>query len=249
VLVDEALDLLDRVPSIGHLVLDEAQDLSPMQLRAVGRRCSTGSATVLGDVAQGTTPWATPSWEASLRHLGKPDATVSVLDRGFRVPRTVLDFASRLLPTIAPGLAPATSVRESPGDLDLVAVAPGELFAATVAACEEALGRDGSVGVIVADADAARVAAALAAAAVPARRLDDDPDLAGVRVAVVPATLAKGLEFDSVVVVEPAAIVAADPLEWQGLRRLYVCLTRAVTALAVVHARPLPDPLADPLAA
>jgi hypothetical protein len=101
VLVDEVLDLLDRVPSLGHVVLDEAQDLSPMQLRAVGRRCTTGSATVLGDVAQGTTPWATPSWAASLGHLGKPDARVTVLDRGFRVPRTVIDFASRLLPVIA----------------------------------------------------------------------------------------------------------------------------------------------------
>ncbi len=80
-------------------------------------------------------------------------------------------------------------------------------------------------------------------------RTDDSADnitaaIVDARVVVVPATLAKGLEFDSVVVVEPAAIVAADPLEWQGLRRLYVCLTRAVTALAVVHAEPLPEPLA-----
>ena len=82
VLVDEAADLVDRTPSLGHVVLDEAQDLSPMQLRAVGRRCSTGSATVLGDLAQGTTPWATPSWDAALTHLGKPDALVEVLDRG-----------------------------------------------------------------------------------------------------------------------------------------------------------------------
>ena len=76
-----------------------------MQLRAVGRRCSTGAATVLGDIAQGTTPWATPSWEASLTHLGKAGSTVTVLDRGFRVPRTVIEFAGRLLPVIAPGTA------------------------------------------------------------------------------------------------------------------------------------------------
>ena len=66
VLLDELADLLERTPSLGHVVLDEAQDLSPMQLRAVGRRCSTGSATVLGDIAQGTTPWATDSWASSL---------------------------------------------------------------------------------------------------------------------------------------------------------------------------------------
>ena len=71
-LVDEVADLVDREPSLGHVVLDEAQDLSPMQLRAVGRRCSTASATVLGDIAQGTTPWATTDWAESLEHLGKP---------------------------------------------------------------------------------------------------------------------------------------------------------------------------------
>ena len=71
-LLDEVADLLDRTPSLGHVVLDEAQDLSPMQLRAVGRRASTGSLTVLGDIAQGTTPWATQSWEDAMRHLGRP---------------------------------------------------------------------------------------------------------------------------------------------------------------------------------
>ena len=87
VLLDEAADLVERTPSLGHVVLDEAQDLSPMQLRAVGRRCSTGSATVLGDIAQGTTPWATASWDDG---AGATSASrtrdIEVLDRGFRVP-------------------------------------------------------------------------------------------------------------------------------------------------------------------
>ncbi len=87
VLVDEAMDQVQRTSSLGHVVLDEAQDLSPMQYRAVGRRCTTGSATVLGDIAQGTTPWATDSWQEALAHLGKPDARVEELTRGFRVPR------------------------------------------------------------------------------------------------------------------------------------------------------------------
>jgi hypothetical protein len=124
------------------------------------------------------------------------------------------------------------------------------LLPATVEAVRAALRREGSVGVIAADSVVGDVASRLAAAAVTAVRLDDSgAEPADARVTVVPATLAKGLEYDSVVVVEPAAIVAADPLEWQGLRRLYVCLTRAVTALEVVHARPLPGPLGDPLAA
>ena len=117
VLLDELADLLRRTPSLGHVVLDEAQDLSPMQLRAVGRRCSTGAATVLGDIAQGTTPWATPSWDVALSHLGHPEAHLEVLDRGFRVPAAVIAFAARLLPVIAPGMSAPTSVRDDPGSL------------------------------------------------------------------------------------------------------------------------------------
>jgi DNA helicase IV len=79
VLVDEANDVVRRTSSLGHVVLDEAQDLSPMQYRAVGRRCSTGSATILGDLAQGTTPWATASWTEALEHLGKAGARVEEL--------------------------------------------------------------------------------------------------------------------------------------------------------------------------
>ncbi len=115
VLLDELTDLLHRTPSLGHIVLDEAQDLSPMQLRAVGRRASTGSLTVLGDIAQGTTPWSTSSWEESLTHLGAQGSHVEVLERGFRVPGAVIDYAARLLPHIAPGLGAPTSVREEPG--------------------------------------------------------------------------------------------------------------------------------------
>jgi DNA helicase IV len=115
VLIDEATDLVQRTHSLGHVVLDEAQDLSPMQYRAVGRRCTTGSATVLGDLAQGTTPWATRSWDEALTHLGKREAVVEELTAGFRVPTDVITYASRLLPHIAPGLTPVASVRENPG--------------------------------------------------------------------------------------------------------------------------------------
>ena len=115
VLIDEAADLIERTPSIAHIVVDEAQDLSPMEVRAIGRRCATGAATVLGDIAQGTTPWAATSWPALLSHLGKPDAAVRELDVGYRVPRQILDFASRLLPSIAPGLVPGPVAARRPG--------------------------------------------------------------------------------------------------------------------------------------
>ena len=117
-LIDEAADLVNRTPSLGHVILDEAQDLSPMQLRAVGRRASTGSVTVLGDLAQATTPWGTSSWAESMTHLGHPDAEVEELVAGFRVPGAVIDFAARLLPAIAPQLTPPHSVRRHRGELD-----------------------------------------------------------------------------------------------------------------------------------
>ena len=241
VLVDEAADLVEREPSLGHVVLDEAQDLSPMQLRAVGRRCSTAAATVLGDIAQGTTPWATPDWVATLSHLGKPTGRIEVLERGYRVPALVIDFASRLLPHIAPGVSAPQSVRENPGVLEVVRA--GDVRAGTERAARTALEREGSVGLIVADPDVAAVGQHLHDAAVPHGVLRDDAPAQ--RLTLVPASLAKGLEYDSVVVVEPAAIVAAEPTPSVGLRRLYVVLTRAVSALTVVHTQPLPAELEE----
>jgi hypothetical protein len=206
VLLDELADVLRRTPSLGHVVLDEAQDLSPMQLRAVGRRCSTGAATVLGDIAQGTTPWATPSWEVALAHLGHPGAHVEVLDRGFRVPAAVIAFAARLLPAIAPGMSVPTSVRDDPGSLELVGVRSSGLWPAVLDAVRKALVEEGSIGLVVPDGWATRAARTLADAgiehAVAGAGVNDDE--LPPRVTVLPATTAKGLEYDRVVVVEPA---------------------------------------------
>ncbi|SHM30450.1 HelD family protein [Actinacidiphila paucisporea] len=244
VLIDEARDLVQRTASLGHVVLDEAQDLSPMQYRAVGRRCSTGSATVLGDIAQGTTPWATPSWSEALRHLGKPDARIEELTRGFRVPREVISYASRLLPEIAPDLAPATSVREAGGDFAVRSVAAADLDASVVAACRDALRHEGSIGLIAADPRIEALGDALTEAGL--RYLAPGAETsASARLTLVPASLAKGLEYDYVVLDEPATIVASEPDRRTGLRRLYVALTRAVSGLFVLHAQPLPAALVD----
>jgi DNA helicase IV len=242
VLVDEAHDLVHRTTSLGHVVLDEAQDLSPMQYRAVGRRCSTGSATVLGDIAQGTTPWATATWEEALAHLGKPGSRVEELTQGFRVPLEVIAYASRLLPAIAPGLTEATSVRENPGAFSVTEVPAGELTGAVLAACRQALDREGSIGLIAADARVPALSEALTSAGLPYLSPGDEttPDI---RLTLVPASLAKGLEYDYVVLDEPAAVVDGEPDERTGLRRLYVSLTRAVSGLAVLHAAPLPEAL------
>nr|WP_242620940.1 AAA family ATPase [Streptomyces sp. BK239] len=239
VLVDEACDLVERTHSLGHVVLDEAQDLSPMQYRAVGRRCSTGSATVLGDLAQGTTPWATRSWPEALAHLGKPEAVIEELTAGFRVPTDVIGYASRLLPHIAPGLTPVASVRENPG---FFAVRQTSGDGEVVAACEELLRHEGSTGLIAADARIPALAEALGAAGI-GHLAPGEETTHETRLTLVPASLAKGLEYDYVVLDEPQAVVDGEPDERTGLRRLYVSLTRAVSGLVITHRTPLPAQL------
>lgn len=237
ILLDEVSGLIEHPEGYGHIVVDEAQDLSPMQCRAIARRAVFGSLTVLGDLAQGTTAWAARDWPTQLAHLGKPDAVVVPLTTGFRVPAAIVELANRLLPALDVDVLPGQSLRRD-GRLSRRPVArPAGLAAAVVDAVRAALGREGSVGVIAADRDVAALSEALASAGIDTAT--------GARVAVLPATLAKGLEYDHVVAVEPAGIAASED---RGLHRLYVVLTRAVSGLEIVHSRPLPDELADPAA-
>ena len=217
-LLDEARSLVERSPGYAHVVLDEAQDLSAMQLRVVGRRCVAGSATVLGDLAQATTPWALPDWQTVLTHLGKPDGSVQALTIGYRVPRDVLDLANRLLPTIAPQLPLASSLRHVVGALTFTASGLAEVTAAV-----ERLQGKGSVAVVV-----PALTPELKALGFPT--LSDDGLSAPVT--LVEASAVKGLEFDHVVLLEPSAL---------PLRVLYVAMTRAVTSLTVIG--PLPREL------
>jgi DNA helicase IV len=232
-LLDELDAILDGTDTFVHAVVDEAQDLSPMQCRVVARRCPLGSVTVLGDLAQATTPWAPGDWALTLEYLGH-QAEVRPLTAGYRVPGEVLELANRLLPHIAPDVPPATSIRQG---ADALIFAELSALADEVRACAAI---EGSIGVIVPDSRADGTLRELRAAGLDAQALDDDADP---RVTVVPASSAKGLEFDSVVLVEPAAIVAAEPTRVDGLRRLYVVLTRAVSRLRVVHDEPLPTEL------
>ena len=191
-----------------------------------------------------TTPWSTASWEESLMHLGKPEGVVSELRRGFRVPASVIEFAAQLLPEAAPGLAAPESVRDNPGQLDLVETGAADLASTLVARVDRLRGLEGSVGVIVPDARVAEMSKALSGAGIEHGTLGATHGDVDHQVDLVPATVAKGLEFDHVLVLEPAEIAAAEPDVRTGLRRLYVVLTRAVSDLTVVHARPLPELLA-----
>ncbi|MFE6893398.1 HelD family protein [Streptomyces sp. NPDC057694] len=230
VLVDEVAGLLAHPEGYGHIVVDEAQDLSPMQARVIARRAAFGSLTVLGDLAQGTTPWAARSWDVLLGHLGRPEARVVPLTVGFRVPAAVVALANQVLDRIDVDVPAARSLR---GDGELRVREVGDVVGGAVDAVRRALGYEGSVGVIAAEGDVGRVRAALVGAGVAVAGADE----LGARVSVLGAGEAKGLEYDHVVAVEPAAIVEAEA---RGLERLYVVLTRAVSRLDVVHTRGLP---------
>jgi hypothetical protein len=245
-LIDEARVLLgplksgedDEPRSYGHIVVDEAQDMSPMQLRMVARRSLSGSMTVVGDLAQATGPVAPSAWSEVLAHLapGRSARTVE-LSINYRTPDEVMRLSSRVLEAAAPGVRPPRSARVT-GEVPVVVAAdPGGLVAevASAAAREATLVRGGTVGVVAPGTLATVLVEGLARTGLSvgeARR--DGLDSA---VTVVPVEVVKGLEFDSVVVVEPASVVDQEP---QGLRALYVALTRATRRLTVVHERPLP---------
>lgn len=235
VLLDEVAGLLDRPRGYSHLIVDEAQDLSPMQCRALARRSTHGSVTVLGDLAQGTTPWAARSWQDTLTHLDKAGAEVVPLTTGFRVPRVVMEYANTLVPSLGLDLPVTTSLRQD-GSLRVRQV--GDVVAGAAEECRSALGFEGSVGLIVPDSLVEDAARALDAAGLAWDRTD--AEVPSGRITLVPASVAKGLEYDHVVVVEPARVVAEEA---RGLHRLYVVLTRAVSRLVVVHREPLPEAL------
>lgn len=245
VLVDEAVGRIDGVPrTYGHLVADEAQDLSAMALRALARRCPSASMTVLGDLAQATEPGATSSWDEALRHLGSPaTARREDLTVGYRVPAATMALADRLLPRVAPGLAPTASVRVG-GREPRIEEVGDHLVDAVVAAVVDLAGAWASVGVVVPGPDRrAAVGAALVEAGIDAGQ--GVRAVTGAPVSVVSPAEAKGLEFDGVVVVEPAAFAEEALDDASAGRLLYIALTRSVQELVVVHAAPLPADLVD----
>jgi DNA helicase IV len=220
-LLDEARTLVAGAPrTYGHVIVDEAQDLSPMQLLAISRRAVDGSLTILGDVAQATGPVVYRRWEELEPFLpDEAEMEIEELRHAYRVPAEIMNFALPLLDLIAPEVEPPLAYRKG-GD-------PPRL----VHAREEAL-----VETALREAVALEDLDGLVAVIVPGSLSVDD----SFPFPILTPRQAKGLEFDHVVVVEPAAI--ADDGD-RGLRELYVALTRPTKTLVVVHARPLPEPL------
>jgi DNA helicase IV len=265
-LLDEASYLLgpvrrrpeeaDERHAYGHIVVDEAQDLSPMELRVIARRSISGSLTVVGDIGQGTSAWAPWSWEEIVRHLpSRRPWRQTELSVNYRTPAEVMAVAAPVLAAAEPTLSPPQTIRSSgepprvvyagggipsPGVGPVVSRTVAEELGAVAAPGEAG----GLVGVVVPPSLLEEVAGALGPRGLPFGRA-----AAGALdsvVSVLTVSEAKGLEFDSVVVVEPAALVEEAE---RGLRALYVALTRTTRRLAVVHARPLPEALVEGMAA
>jgi DNA helicase IV len=225
-LLDEAHALVGEPPrTYDHVIVDEAQDLSPMQLRMIARRARDGALTILGDVAQGTGAVSYAGWGEVLPHLPRgDDAVVEELRHAYRVPREIMNLALPLLDTIAPGTERPLAYRVGGADPLIRRVAEDALLAEAYHEAARLAREDGLVALIVPD-DLVEPALAHESA------FDGIP--------LLTPRAAKGLEFDHVIVVEPAAIAERE----QGLRELYVALTRPTTTLVVVHARPLPPEL------
>ncbi len=232
-------DEADEIRTYGHIVVDEVQDLTPMQLHMVSRRSLNGSMTVVGDLAQATGALAPNDWADVLRHL--PDqrgARVIGLSVGYRIPGKIMDLANRVMMAATPTLRAPTSVRLGDEHPEFVRVVRADLLTSVVAAVKEldAEVGDGNIAVVVPDSMFAEVAGALTEAGVE----HGEATRSGLEmgVTVVPVSVVKGLELDGVIVVEPARIVAEEE---QGLRALYVALTRSTKRLTIVHSEPLPD--------
>jgi DNA helicase IV len=246
-LLDEANALCAGVSlEYGHVVVDEAQDLSSMALRVVGRRARKGSITILGDIAQATAPGAQESWDDVVEALGVDPEQTSVrqseLTVGYRVPGPLLDFANQLLPVTAPDITPSTSVRHGGPGPAVVSVGIDELAAAVVGSVGELSSEFQTTGVIVPTPLFGDVFAALVDAGLDPVDTTRSQTL-GAALSVVDASVAKGLEFDAVVVVEPGDFPALHADELTGLRLLYIALTRAVQRLTIVHTTPFPPAL------
>ena len=236
----------DEIRTYGHIVVDEVQDLTPMQLRMVARRSLSGSMTIVGDIAQATGAHAPSSWDDVLAHLPQPRSGRDEINRviglsvGYRIPGQIMELANRVMAAATPGLRAPSAVRLGPAPPSFVSANAENLLARVVDATldmVEAVSR-GNVAVVTPDDLADRVSAALTARGVEHGRASRSALDSGIT--VVPVGLVKGLELDGVVVVEPGRIVDAES---QGMRALYVALTRSTQRLTIVHADSLPEPL------
>jgi DNA helicase IV len=229
----------DEPRTFGHVLVDEAQDISAMQWRMLARRCPTGSMTVVGDFGQASRPGALRDWDEVLAVLPeRGDTRVVTLTVNYRTPAEIMQVAQRVLAAAAPQVPQTEAVRRTGEEPRFVAVDRAGLVAAAGRQARDASSVGGTVAVIAPSALHRELVAELADVGARA----DTADALDARVAILTATDAKGLEFDHVIVVEPSRLVNPDA---SGMRLLYMALTRATRQLVIVHAEALPEALAS----
>jgi len=237
-LFDEARWLIDpEMRTFGHVVIDEAQNLTPMELRMVVRRARRQSLTILGDIAQRTTEAGLSTWEHVLREAGVDTFATSELELSYRVPDDFLRLAAGIADE---GTRVPRGVRRAPWPPVAVGVEEPAIGAAVVRLAARMARDVGSVGIVTGPEQLPAVRAALAAAGVD--HADGTREALGPGVNLLDMHVVKGLEFDAAIVVEPAAMLGLRPDGGRG--GLYTALTRSTRALAIVHAAPLPAELA-----
>ncbi len=243
------IDDADEIRTYGHIVIDEVQDLSPMELKMVSRRSLNGSMTVVGDIAQATGPSAPSDWEDVLEHLPtKREPRVIGLSVGYRIPQQIMNLANRVMAAAAPGLRAPESVRQGDADPRIISTEDvGSSVADEARRLSEELA-GGSIAIVATDERCEELSDALDRNEITHGRAAAG---LGKGITVVPVSVVKGLELDGVIVVEPAEIVESSD---RGLRSLFVALTRSTRRLSVVHGRPLPESMiiksmSDPVAA
>jgi len=238
-LVDEANSMLNGTPfTFGHVVVDEAQDHSAVSLRVIGRRSPQGSMTILGDLAQSTTPAGQQDWGEALSHIRASAAEVAVLTIGYRVPGPILDAANRLLPYTNVSSEPSRSVRLEGTAPVVRVVEPAALLDAVADEVAAVRHRHHNTGVVAPAGLHEAIGESLTAHGL--RRVEHVHDLDYTDVPVFTAEAVKGLEFDGVVVVNAHQIFDGSAL---GARLLYVAMTRAVQVLHLVGDVPPPPQL------
>jgi DNA helicase IV len=224
----------------GHVIVDEAQDLSPMEARMLGRRAREGSMTVLGDLAQATGLLAQTDWRETIRHLdAESEPKTFSLTVGYRVPRPIMEFANQLLPAVAPHVPATESIRFEGTRPRLLPVEAADLLQRAWDEATVLAERWVTVGVIAPVSLRDRALALFSELDPEGERWREEHLDAGLT--LLSPAVAKGLEFDAVVVLEPRRIARE---ELHGHRMLYVALTRAVQELTVIHAEPLPELIA-----
>jgi DNA helicase IV len=230
----------DRTWVFGHVIVDEAQELSPMAWRLLMRRTPSRSMTVVGDVAQTSELAGTTTWDRVFEPYVAQRWRLAELTVNYRTPAEVMTVAADVLAAVDPSLQPPRSVRSGGVEPWAVRVAPAELAGSLIEAVrrEVAEVEDGRLGILVPDGREAELGRALTAV-LPEAAVGEQPDLLN-QIVLMTVRQAKGLEFDAVIVVQPDEIIAESP---RGLSDLYVAVTRATRRLSVLHTAELPKVL------